>query len=95
MISIVLVVFATSTVEVWLWAAFFAVLGVASDFSEALYLSTVTYGTVGYGDVVPNVDWRMLAALEGITGFLMIGWSTAYLVAAGTKYGPFRAGEHF
>jgi hypothetical protein len=37
----------------------------------------------------------MLAALEGINGFLLIGWSTAYLIAAGIRVGPFRSGEHF
>jgi hypothetical protein len=26
---------------------------------------------------------------------LLIGWSTAYLIAAGTRIGPFKAGEHF
>ena len=30
-----------------------------------------------------------------INGFLMIGWSTAYLVAAATRHGPFRRGDHF
>ncbi|WP_292396152.1 hypothetical protein [Mesorhizobium sp.] len=37
----------------------------------------------------------MLAALEGVSGFLLIGWSTAYLIAAGTRIGPFKTGEHF
>ncbi len=37
----------------------------------------------------------MLSALQGINGFLLIGWSTAYLVAAGIRIGPFRSGEHF
>ena len=27
--------------------------------------------------------------------FLLIGWSIAFLVAASTRYGPFRSGEHF
>ena len=35
-----------------------------------------------------------MTALEGINGFLMIGWSTAYLVRASTRHGPFRK-EHF
>jgi hypothetical protein len=37
----------------------------------------------------------MLAALEGVNGFLLVGWSTVYLIAAGTWIGPFKAGEHF
>jgi hypothetical protein len=33
--------------------------------------------------------------MEGVNGFLLIGWSTAYLVTAGTRIGPFTRGEHF
>lgn len=95
MIAIVLGLFAVVSVEIWLWTLCYVVLSVAPDFASALYLSTITYSTVGYGDVVPAREWRQFAALEGITGFLMIGWSTAYLVTAGVKFGPFRSGEHF
>ena len=81
--------------EVWLWAAFHLWLGVFGDFETALYFSTVTFSTLGYGDVVPAAEWRLFAALEGVNGFLLIGWSTAYLVAAGVRIGPFQTGEHF
>jgi hypothetical protein len=83
------------TVEVWLRAGIYRLLRILSDFETALYFSTITFSTVGYGDVVPAPGWRILAALEGINGFLLIGWSTAYLIAAGTRVGPFNIGEHF
>jgi hypothetical protein len=51
--------------------------------SELLYFSLVTLSTVGYGDVVPLYgEVRMLAALEGMTGVLYIGFSVAILVSA-------------
>ena len=95
MVTTVIGIFAIMTVEVWLWAAFHLVLGVFDDFETALYFSTVTFSTLGYGDVVPAAEWRLFAALEGVNGFLLIGWSTAYLVAAGVRIGPFQTGEHF
>ena len=95
MISVVMGLFAVMTAEVWLWAGIYRMFGILSDFETALYFSTITFSTVGYGDVVPAHGWRVLAALEGINGFLLIGWSTAYLIAAGTRVGPFRTGEHF
>ena len=95
MISVVMGLFAVMTAEVWLWGGIYRLLGIFNDFETALYFSTITFSTVGYGDVVPAHDWRVLAALEGINGFLLIGWSTAYLIAAGTRVGPFRVGEHF
>ena len=93
--TVVIGVFAVLTAEVWLWAAGFTLIGVVDDFETALYFSTITFSTVGYGDVVPHPEWRMLAALEGVNGFLLIGWSTAYLIAAGMRVGPFKSGEHF
>lgn len=93
--SVVLGLLMVLAVEIWLWACFFLIVGMVDDFSTALYFSTITFSTVGYGDVVPHPEWRLLAALEGVNGFLLIGWSTAYLVAAGVRFGPFRSGEHF
>jgi hypothetical protein len=95
MISVVMGLFSVISAEVWLWALFYRLLDVLPDFETALYFSTVTFSTIGYGDIVPAAEWRLLASLEGVNGFLLIGWSTAYLVAAGTRFGPFKPGEHF
>ena len=93
--SVVLGLFAVLSVEVWLWAALYLVIGAFPDFETSLYFSTVTFSTVGYGEVVMVHEWRMLAALESVNGFLLIGWSTAYLIAASMRVGPFKSGEHF
>jgi hypothetical protein len=95
MLTTVLGIFAVLSVEVWIWALAFLALGISSDLEGALYFSLVTFSTVGYGDLVPPHAWRIFVALEGVNGFLLIGWSTAYLIAAGMRVGPFRAGEHF
>ena len=95
MMFVVLGLFAILTVEVWGWAGCYVALGVVPDIETALYFSITTFSTIGFGDIVPAERWRLLAGLEGITGFLLIGWSTAYLVSAGTRIGPFRIGEHF
>ena len=95
MVSTVLGLFMVLSVEIWLWALVYLGVGAFPDFEHALYFSTVSFSTVGFGDIVPVVQWRMLGALEAINGFLMIGWSTAYLIAASTRIGPFRSGEHF
>ncbi|MFN3549193.1 MAG: potassium channel family protein [Mesorhizobium sp.] len=95
MVTTVIGIFCIITVEVWVWAAFHFGLGSFEDFETALYFSTVTFSTLGYGDVVPAPEWRLFAALESVDGLLLIGWSTAYLIAAGIRIGPFRSGEHF
>ncbi len=95
MTIIVLGMLVVLTVEVWLWAVVHFAIGSFADFETALYFSIVSFSTLGYGDVIPPPQWRIFAALEGINGFLLIGWSTAYLIAAGIRVGPFRSGEHF
>ena len=95
MITVVFGLFAIMTVEVWLWAVAYILTGSFDHFDTALYFSTVTFSTLGYGDVLPHPEWRLFTSLEGVNGFLLIGWSTAYLVAAGTRIGPFKTGEHF
>ena len=95
MTTTVLGLFLLHTAEVWSWALLFVATGTIRGFESALYFSTETFSTLGYGDVTPAAEWRLLASLEAVNGFLLIGWSTAYLVAASTRHGPFRIGEHF
>ena len=95
MVTTVLGIFFLHTIEVWAWAVTYVFIGVVRDLETAVYFSTVTFSTLGYGDVVPEVSWRVFAGLESVNGFILIGWSTAYLVAASTRHGPFRIGEHF
>ena len=95
MVTTVLGLFLLHTIEIWIWAGVFVTSKAVVSFQDALYYSTVMFSTVGYGDVIVNPRWRLLASLEAINGFLLIGWSTAYLVSASTRHGPFRLGEHF
>jgi hypothetical protein len=91
----VLGLFFLHTLEIWLWAVVYTFVGAVQGFQTALYFSTVTFSTVGYGDVVPAPAWRLFASLEAVNGFILIGWSIAYLTAASTRHGPFQIGEHF
>ena len=74
-------VFAVHTVEIWLYALLYLLIGALRQFEVALYFSTVTYASVGYGDVLLPRAWRLLGAIEGATGIIMLGWSTAFLVS--------------
>ena len=76
----VLFVLLVHTIQVWIWAFAFHLLGALPAFEPALYFALVTFTTVGYGDVVLHPEWRLLAGLAAANGFLSFGWSTAYMV---------------
>ena len=67
-------------VEIWAYAALYDLIGALPDFDTALYFSTSTYTTIGYGDVVLPRTWRVLGAIEGANGVILLGWSTAFFV---------------
>ncbi|MFY0616539.1 MAG: two pore domain potassium channel family protein [Shimia sp.] len=69
------------TVQVWLWAYVLIYMGAFEHLYNALYFSLVTYTTVGYGDVVLPVGFRVFGAFGGVTGILCFGISTAFLVS--------------
>ena len=84
-ITTVLAIFAVHTVQIWVWAAIYIALGELTQLSDALYFSTVTFTTLGYGDITLSVNWRLLSAIEAINGILLFGWSTAFLFAVLTN----------
>lgn len=73
--------FLTHTIEVWAFALSYVALGAIGDFTTALYFSTATFTTIGYGDVVLPEEWRLFGAIEGAVGLILFGWSTAFLIS--------------
>jgi hypothetical protein len=73
-------VFALHTLEIWSYAALYSVLGETRTFEEALYFSTVTFASLGYGDIVLSPRWRLLSAIEAANGVILFAWSTAFLL---------------
>jgi len=68
-------------IEIAIWAAFYFGNSLFSDFETSLYFSTTSYTTIGFGDVVLPRAWRMLGGIEGVTGVLLCGLSTAFVFA--------------
>ena len=76
----VLALIGTHGVEIWLYALLYLVIGAINTLHDAVYFSTITYGAIGYDDAVMAERWRLVSAIEGINGILMIGWATACLM---------------
>jgi len=62
--------------EISIWGFFYLWSGCLPNAEAAFYFSGVTYATVGYGDLVLPLPWRLIAPVEGLTGILMCGLST-------------------
>ncbi|MCA1714371.1 MAG: potassium channel family protein [Gammaproteobacteria bacterium] len=45
---------------------------------DAVYLSAITYTTVGFGDLAPVGPIRFLAGTEALIGLMMITWSASF-----------------
>jgi hypothetical protein len=67
--------------EIGAWAVVYVWDEAIPDLQSALYFSAVTYTTTGYGDLVLSKDWRLVGAIEALTGILMCGWSTGFFFA--------------
>jgi hypothetical protein len=68
-------------IEIAIWGWFFAWVQAMPDQQAAFYFSAVTYTTTGYGDLVLPQEWRLVGAIEALTGILMCGWSTGFFFA--------------
>ncbi|MFM1886107.1 MAG: hypothetical protein RL026_1264 [Pseudomonadota bacterium] len=53
-------------------------LGHAPGWLDAVYLSAMTYTTVGFGDLAPVGPVRFLAGTEALTGLVLITWSASF-----------------
>ena len=82
---IVLLMFFASIIEAVIWAISYLALDAVQTVEEALYFSIVTFTTLGFGDIILNESWRLLASLEAANGIIIFGWSTAIVMAAVQK----------
>jgi voltage-gated potassium channel Kch len=94
-ISVTSIIFVWMTLLVTGWAfviwphlpqAFLLFTGLAppnnEGFVSALYVSTVTLTTLGYGDITPTSNWlRMLLLLEALVGFGLLTAAIAWVLS--------------
>lgn len=80
---------ALHVVEIWLFGfAYWGLMAVegAGDIAgahevglfDAVYLSAITFTTVGFGDLAPVGPIRFLSGSQALTGLLLITWSASF-----------------
>jgi hypothetical protein len=68
------------TVSVWIWAIALWALDIFLTIEASVYFSLVAFTTLGFGDILLPVEWRLLGGLAAANGLLIFGILTAMLV---------------
>lgn len=79
--AVVLGLLALAGIEIWFYAFVYLLIGATATLPDAVYFSTFTYAAIGYSDQELAAPWRLVGAIEGVNGALLLGWSVAFLVA--------------
>ena len=80
LVPMALFLFAIHLLEIAIFAAFYMVVGATGTVEDALFASAAAYTTLGIAENGIG-EWRLVAAFEGLAGFLMIGWSVAVFIS--------------
>lgn len=86
-LALVIGLFTLHGMEIWLYAFLYEALGAVDTLETAVYFSTISYAGIGFDDRYIEPAWRLVAAVEGINGLLLLGWSTAFFVTIVTRLG--------
>ena len=69
-------------VAYWIGLTFPGAGGVAGAYDggllDTVYLSAMTFSTVGFGDVAPHGAIRFIAGTEAVLGLFLIAWSATF-----------------
>jgi hypothetical protein len=79
MIATVSVLMAFHLAEIGVWSLGYALLDVTPPGADRFDFAFVNYTTLGYGDVLPVADWRLLGPMTAMNGVLLFGWSIAVI----------------
>jgi hypothetical protein len=79
MIATVSILMVAHACEVLVWALTYRLVGAAPAEADLVYFAFVNYTTLGYGDLIPVKDWKLLGPMTAMNGVLMFGWSTAVI----------------
>lgn len=92
-------IFMTHVVEIWIFALGYYVtlqidgmghlvgeIASHGQLLDTVYLSFVTFTTVGYGDLVASGYVRYLTGVEALTGLILVTWSASFLFVEMQKF---------
>jgi hypothetical protein len=90
-------VFLSHILEVCLYAVAYGLMhwhsdlgSIAGEFAggpmDFFYFSVTTYTTLGVGDLFPTGPLRIVAGIEALNGFVLLGWSASFTYLSMEKF---------
>jgi len=97
LLSAIGVVFMAHILEISLFAIAFALMqhrwglgeiagAIEGSWVDFFYFSAASYTTLGMGDLFPTGHLRFVAAIESLTGLILIAWSASFTYLAMNKF---------
>ena len=80
--------------EASLWAVAYVWLGASEDYTHAVFFSLQMITTLGANIVGIEVRWKLMGPLKAMSGMLLFGLSTAFLLAVLQRVWPFASNGH-
>jgi hypothetical protein len=74
--------------EVVVWAVTYGLVDAAPPSTPLVYFAFGNYTTLGYGDLIPVEQWRLLGPMTALNGIMLVGWSTALIFEVLRRTGP-------
>ncbi|MFC4668949.1 ion channel [Seohaeicola nanhaiensis] len=68
------------TASVWIWALALWTLDIFITLEASVYFALVAFTTLGFGDILLPIEWRLLGGMAAANGLLIFGLLTAMLV---------------
>lgn len=93
-------IFTAHTLAVWVYGVFYWLatqylnIGVLetqagdyiNDFMSCIYFSASTYSSLGFGDIIPTGELRLITGVEVLNGLVLIGWSASFTYLVMQKF---------
>lgn len=70
------------SIALWMWAYLFVFLGEFESIEPAVYFSSVSATTLGYGDTLLSERWQLLSGFIAANGLVLFSLNTAFLFEA-------------
>ncbi|MBY6048124.1 ion channel [Vannielia litorea] len=79
-VAVMLWTLVVMTAAVWIWALALWALGVFVTLEASVYFALVAFTTLGFGDILLPLEWRLLGGLAAANGLLVFALLAAMLV---------------